>query len=75
MNDVEERRFAKALSPPLSVSLAMMKEPITSDVIHCHTWYTFMAGFMVNCMDNPCDHHPQFGTLAPVEGGAARKRI
>jgi starch synthase len=44
MNDVEERRFAKALSP-LSVSLAMMKEPITSDVIHCHTWYTFMAGF------------------------------
>ena len=40
----EDRRFAKALAP-LSVSLAMMKEPIASDVVHCHTWYTFMAGF------------------------------
>jgi len=44
MEKVDDRRFAKALSP-LSVSLAMMKEPITSDVVHCHTWYTFMAGF------------------------------
>lgn len=43
-NEVHDRRFAKALAP-LSVSLAMMKEPITSDIVHCHTWYTFMAGF------------------------------
>ena len=45
MGKVDDRRFAKALSP-LSVSLAMMKEPITSDIVHCHTWYTFMAGFL-----------------------------
>ncbi|MEW6230219.1 MAG: glycogen synthase, partial [Bacillota bacterium] len=37
-------RFSKALSP-LSVDLAMAKDPVTTDVIHCHTWYTFMAGF------------------------------
>jgi starch synthase len=44
MEEADDRRFAKALSP-LSVSLAMMKDRITSDVVHCHTWYTFMAGF------------------------------
>jgi len=44
MDEVGDRRFAKALGP-LSVSLAMMKEPIESDVVHCHTWYTFVAGF------------------------------
>ena len=36
MEEADDRRFAKALSP-LSVSLAMMKERITSDVVHCHT--------------------------------------
>ena len=43
-DEVDDRRFTKALGP-LSVNLAMMKEPITGDVVHCHTWYTFMAGF------------------------------
>ncbi|MCR4401336.1 MAG: glycogen synthase [Firmicutes bacterium] len=37
-------RCAKALLP-LSTNLAMVKDPIKSDVVHCHTWYTFMAGF------------------------------
>lgn len=31
---------------PLSVDLAMVKQPISSDVIHCHTWYTFFAGYL-----------------------------
>lgn len=39
-----DSRFSKVLSP-LSVDLAMAKDPLTADVIHCHTWYTFMAGF------------------------------
>ncbi|MDI6638769.1 MAG: glycosyltransferase, partial [Bacillota bacterium] len=39
-----DQRLAKALSP-LSTDLAMVKDPVTSDVVHCHTWYTFMAGF------------------------------
>ena len=45
VGEADDRRFAKALSP-LSVSLAMMKDGITSDIVHCHTWYTFMAGFL-----------------------------
>ncbi len=36
--------FSSVLSP-LSVALAMAGDPVTSDVVHCHTWYTFMAGF------------------------------
>ena len=44
MDEAEDRRLAKALAP-LSVNLAMMKDTITSDIVHCHTWYTFMAGF------------------------------
>jgi starch synthase len=40
----DDRRFANVLSP-LSVGLAMMTEGIASDIVHCHTWYTFMAGF------------------------------
>jgi len=44
MEKADDRRFAKALLP-LSVNLAMVKDRITSDVVHCHTWYTFMAGF------------------------------
>lgn len=39
-----DSRFSRALSP-LSVDLAMAKDPLTTDVVHCHTWYTFMAGF------------------------------
>lgn len=39
-----DQRCAKALLP-LSTDLAMVKDPVTSDVVHCHTWYTFMAGF------------------------------
>ncbi|NLS44125.1 MAG: glycogen synthase [Firmicutes bacterium] len=43
MNETENERFAKVLSP-LSVNLAMVREPIVSDIIHSHTWYTFVAG-------------------------------
>lgn len=38
-------RYQKALGP-FSTDLAMVKDSIDSDVLHCHTWYTFMAGFI-----------------------------
>ncbi|MGE5572443.1 MAG: glycogen synthase [Bacteroidota bacterium] len=44
MNTGGDARLAKALSP-LSTDLAMATDAVTSDVVHCHTWYTFMAGF------------------------------
>ncbi|MGB9678839.1 MAG: glycogen synthase [Thermoanaerobacteraceae bacterium] len=38
-------RYQKALGP-FSTDLAMIKDNIDSDILHCHTWYTFMAGFL-----------------------------
>ncbi|MGB9781305.1 glycogen synthase [Caldanaerobacter sp.] len=38
-------KYQKVLGP-FSVDLAMVKDPIDSDILHCHTWYTFMAGFI-----------------------------
>jgi glycogen synthase len=38
-------KYQKVLGP-FSVDLAMAKDPIDSDILHCHTWYTFMAGFI-----------------------------
>ncbi|MCP2240963.1 glycogen synthase [Thermoanaerobacterium thermosaccharolyticum] len=35
---------------PLSIDVAMVKDPITSDIVHCHTWYTFMAGFLAKML-------------------------
>jgi alpha-maltose-1-phosphate synthase len=37
-------RFAGALDA-LYRSLAMAKDTLDADVVHCHTWYTDMAGF------------------------------
>jgi glycogen synthase len=37
-------RFSGALDA-LSRSLAMAKDPIQADLVHCHTWYTDLAGF------------------------------
>ena len=38
-------RFVGALDA-LSRSLAMAKDTLDADVVHCHTWYTDMAGFL-----------------------------
>lgn len=42
-------RLEKVLSP-LSVDLALVRDPITSDVVHCHTWYTFFAGYLAKML-------------------------
>lgn len=35
---------------PLSIDVAMVNDPITSNIVHCHTWYTFMAGFLAKML-------------------------
>ncbi len=35
---------------PLSVDLAMVRDPIQTSVVHCHTWYTFFAGYLAKLM-------------------------
>jgi len=42
-------RLEKVLSP-LSVDLALVRDPITSSVVHCHTWYTFFAGYLAKLL-------------------------
>jgi glycogen synthase len=38
-------RFGGALDA-LQRSLAMAKDKLDADIVHCHTWYTHMAGFL-----------------------------
>ena len=40
-----DKRFTGALDA-LSRSLAMSKDNFDADVVHCHTWYTDLAGFL-----------------------------
>ena len=42
-----DRRFTGALDA-LSRSLAMAKDTLTADIVHCHTWYTDLAGFLAS---------------------------
>lgn len=42
-----DRRFTGALDA-LSRSLAMAKDTLAADIVHCHTWYTDLAGFLAS---------------------------
>ncbi|MCR4425643.1 MAG: glycogen synthase [Firmicutes bacterium] len=42
-------RLKKVLDP-MSADLDMVKDPIHSDIVHCHTWYTFFAGFLAKTL-------------------------
>ncbi len=46
-----DRRFTGALDA-LSRSLAMAKDTLAADVVHCHTWYTDLAGFLAKQLWN-----------------------
>lgn len=35
---------------PMSTDLAMIAEPISANIVHCHTWYTFWAGFLAKTL-------------------------
>lgn len=41
--------FAKVLQA-ISVNLAFNNRPLTADLVHCHTWYTFFAGFLAKLL-------------------------
>jgi len=43
MSKNTNEKYLKALNA-LSVDLAMAKDEATADIVHCHTWYTFMGG-------------------------------
>ncbi len=45
MRQNTDQRFVGALDA-LSRSLAMAKDSFDADVVHCHTWYTDLAGFL-----------------------------
>lgn len=44
-----DKRFTGALDA-FARSLAMAKDQLDADVIHCHTWYTDMAGFFARML-------------------------
>ncbi|HHV62737.1 MAG TPA: glycogen synthase [Firmicutes bacterium] len=44
-------RLMKAVLP-FSTNLAMVADPVDARIVHCHTWYTFMAGFMAKMLYN-----------------------
>ncbi len=51
MSKNTDKRFIKALEA-LSIDLAMAKDRVDADVVHCHTWYTFMGGFLAKKLYN-----------------------
>lgn len=46
-----DARFASAMSA-FSRSLAMAKDNFDADIVHCHTWYTDIAGFLTRMLWN-----------------------
>ncbi len=50
MSKGSDPKLQKVLDP-LSVDLAMVKDPpIETEIVHCHTWYTFFCG--LSCKDD-----------------------
>ena len=35
---------------PMTTDIAMVRDPVTSNIVHCHTWYTFWAGFLAKAL-------------------------
>lgn len=44
-----EARYAAALQA-LSVDLAMVRDPVTADVVHAHTWYVALGGLLARAL-------------------------
>lgn len=44
-----DQPFAKTLQA-LAVNLAFNGQPLGADLVHCHTWYTFFAGFLAKLL-------------------------
>lgn len=44
-----DKRLGKALKP-LSINLLQAADPVTADLVHCHTWYSLMAGLWIKLL-------------------------
>lgn len=44
-----DSRIKKALGP-VSVNLAMAARPVDADLVHCHTWYSLLAGLWIKIL-------------------------
>ncbi len=44
-----DQPFAKVLQT-LAVNLAFNNQSLQADIVHCHTWYTFFAGFLAKSL-------------------------
>ena len=55
----------------------MAKDTLDADVVHCHTWYTHMAGFLAKqAVGRAAGADDPFARTAPaLEGRAARQRL
>jgi glycogen synthase len=49
--DGAEKKFNSILST-FSTDLSILRDPIDADIVHCHTWYASMAGFMAKLLYN-----------------------
>jgi alpha-maltose-1-phosphate synthase len=47
----QDKKFTSALST-FSTDLSIVRDPIDADVVHSHTWYAAMAGFMAKQLYN-----------------------
>ncbi len=61
----------------LALNLTQMKELGAIDVVHTHTWYASMAGFLAKKLykDSVCADDAQPGAAARVEGRATGFRL
>ena len=51
MAEGQDKKFNSALST-FSTDLSIVRDPIDADVVHSHTWYAAMAGFMAKQLYN-----------------------
>jgi glycogen synthase len=49
MEEGAEKKFNSTLGT-FSTDLSIVRDPIDADLVHCHTWYASMAGFMAQVL-------------------------
>ncbi|MBN1441733.1 MAG: glycogen synthase, partial [Planctomycetes bacterium] len=47
--DRVDPRLRRAVEP-LAVNLEFLRSPVDADIVHCHTWYTLMAGLWIKLL-------------------------
>src|SRR6516165_1742898 len=49
MAEGPEKKFGPTLGT-FSTDLSIVRDPMDADVVHCHTWYASLAGFMAKVL-------------------------